>query len=137
MLKTIFFFISHMLPRLLINAYKMNILAYKHLIQMLYGFSPFLFLHPMTWPYAEIMMFTSLRACRNRGIGRKLMDAFLNEVKKGGIKNAYVGTDTSLSYYFYDSYGFTKVREFKMKAYGCSLPGETHRGLIYHISCRD
>jgi len=79
------------------NSYQMNRLAYKHLLQTLYGYLPFSYLHPFSWTYAEVMLFTSTTDYRNQGIGRKLMDAFVSSVKERGIRLVYVGTDTAIS----------------------------------------
>ena len=44
-----------------------------------------------------------------------------------------VGTDTKLSWDFYERSGFTKVRRFNMTAYHYSLPDDTVTGSIYSL----
>ena len=82
---------------------------------------------------SEITLFTSKRKYRGMGMGRKLMDAYIETVNKNGLKEATVCTDTSLSYHFYESYGFKIIRTFKMRAYKYSIPEESFTGLIYGI----
>jgi GNAT superfamily N-acetyltransferase len=122
------------LPKVLINAYRFNTLAYKHFSRILYGYSYFLFFHPTCTKVSEITLFTSRKTYRGQGLGRKLMDAYLKTVKTNGLIEATVCTDTAVSYQFYESYGFDRIREFDMKAYKYSIPGESFTGIIYRIA---
>lgn len=122
------------LPKLIVNAYKFEAITYKHFFQLLYGYSFFLFLHPPALKISEITLFTSRNGYRGQGMGRMLMDAYIESVKNKNISVATVCTDTALSYYFYESYGFEVARKFKMRAYKYSIPGEPFTGLIYRIN---
>lgn len=130
--KALLFLLFVMGPKLLINRYKFNFLAYKHLVQFAYGAAPWLILQPFEWPMSEVNLFTSRRQFRGRGMGRMLMDAFFDVVRKNNQSGAAVCTDTSLSYWFYETYGFKLEKKFKMKAYKYSIPDESFTGLIYH-----
>lgn len=138
-LKCIGFAILHMVPRLLFNRYRMNSLAYKHLLWLVLGWSPLLYLHylhylhPFSRHDGEVNMFATRTVYRGRGMGRKLMDTFIKAVKGKRGKGAYVCTDTASSYHFYEAYGFTKKKEFKLRAFRYSLPGKNHKGLIYYL----
>lgn len=125
------------LPKLLFNVYKLNFFAYKHFFQCVIGFAPWLYLHPFKWPMSEITLFTSRNKFRHHGMGRKLMDAFIETAGNRGMKEASVCTDTALSYKFYESYGFNVIKKFNMKAYKYSLPGKSFIGLIYYYTLKD
>ncbi len=133
-LKATVFGLFYMFPKILFNSYKFNFLAYKHLIQCIYGFAPWIILQPHQWPTSEINLFTSRRKYRGRGMGRELMDTFFNAVKKNKQPGSLVCTDTALSYQFYEIYGFKVERQFKMKAYKHSIPDQSFKGLIYYYS---
>lgn len=132
-LSSVKFSLTVILPGILLNTYRFNSLAYKHLFQCLYGFSYHVILHPFSWKISEITLFTSRRKYRGTGMGRKLMDTYLNSVRGRHLKEANVCTDTALSYHFYESYGFKLLKKFNMKAYKHSIPGESFTGLIYGI----
>ena len=132
-LSAVGFLFFSMVPKVLVNAYQFTPLAYKHLLRCIYGFSFFIFLHPASTAISEITLFTSQKKYRGRGMGRLLMDAYLDAAKKRGAKEATVCTDTALSYHFYESYGFERIREFNMKAYKYSIPKEFFTGIIYRI----
>jgi len=120
-------------PRAFWNRYKMSPFAKKHLRRVLIGYSPHVYKHPPSWPWAEIIVFAVHRDFRGRGLGRKLMDAFLDEVRKKGIKKATVSTDTELDWKFYPAYGFKRIVTFPLKAYTLILPGKYAEGYIYAI----
>lgn len=133
-IKAMFFAFFIMLPKLLFNRYKFDSLVYKHLGRFAYGAAPWLILQPFEWPMSEVNLFTSRRRFRGRGMGRMLMDAFFDVVKKNDQSGVSVCTDTSLSYWFYESYGFKVEKKFKMKAYKYSIPHESFTGLIYYFN---
>ncbi len=126
-----------MAPGLLFNSYKFNSTAYANLALLGYGFAPFLWHHPFAWPMAEVNLFTSRRSCRGKGVGKKLMDGFIAEVRKQDMQGAYVCTDTALSYHFYEAYGFSRKAEFPMKAYKHSLPGQDYLGRVYYLPIKN
>ncbi len=99
--------------------YDMSTLAYKCLLQVLWGYLPFLYLHPLT--PSETLLLTSHREYRG-GIGRAMMDGWMDETKKAGYRHSTVCTDSELSWDFYERYGFERVREFPLRAYKYSMP---------------
>lgn len=111
----------------------MEPIARRYFFNMAYGYAPHVLKHPVDFSSAEILLFTSRKALRGRGMGRKLMDAFVEKAGTSQIPCIHVCTDTSLSWHFYEAYGFKRVREFPMKAYSISLPGQEHDGLIYRM----
>lgn len=85
---------------------------------------------------AEVMALCSQKEYRG-GIGRALMDAWVAEVKARGHSKTIVCTDSTVSYDFYERYGFTRVRDFPLKAFFHSLPGVDVRGYIYSLDIDD
>jgi ribosomal protein S18 acetylase RimI-like enzyme len=81
---------------------------------------------------AEVLLLTAQKEYRG-GIGRALMDAWVGTVKARGYKKTTVATDSTLSWQFYESYGFKRVRDFPLKMYYHSLPGVEVRGYIYSL----
>ena len=61
------------------------------------------------------------------------MDAWIDIVRARGYEKTTVGTDSTLSWRFYESYGFERVRDFPLKMYYHSLPGVEVRGYIYSL----
>jgi ribosomal protein S18 acetylase RimI-like enzyme len=70
------------------------------------------------------------------GIGRALMDAWVAEVRSSDSRNASVGTDSTLSWDFYERYGYCRVKEFDYTAYNYSLPKEKVKGYIYLLDIK-
>jgi GNAT superfamily N-acetyltransferase len=106
-------------------------LARAHARRMLLGYAPHVYLHPMS-PSTETLLLTSQSDYRG-GIGRAMMDAWVAESRSRGYGRTTVGTDTKLSWDFYERYGFRRVREFKMSAYHYSLPDDDVTGIIYSL----
>lgn len=106
-------------------------LARAHARRVLIGYLPFMYLHPMS-PSTETLLLTSQNDYRG-GIGRVMMDAWVADSRARGYRKTTVGTDTKLSWDFYERYGFTKARSFDMTAYHYSLPDDTVTGLIYSL----
>ncbi len=122
-----------LLPPAAARSHGMDDFARRAFFRLLCGYAPHLLRHPVARGMAEVLLFTSRRALRGRGMGRMLMDAYMARARQRGARVVFVCTDTALSYHFYEAYGFSRVRSFPMTAYRESLPGETHQGLIYRL----
>lgn len=81
---------------------------------------------------AEITFLSSQEAYRG-GIGRALVDAWVNEVRSRGYTETTVGTDSTLSWRFYEEYGFCRVKDFSLKGFYKALGDEEVRGYIYRL----
>jgi GNAT superfamily N-acetyltransferase len=137
MMKSYLFYTFYILPRALLNLYGMNWLAYKHFFRLFYGFLPILFRRPQRQTNCEVLLFTSTKQHRSRGLGRALMDAFIEKVRERGFAGSYVCTDTALAYRFYEVYGFRLECEFPQKGYKHSIPDRTFDWRIYYLKIRD
>ncbi|HSW35527.1 MAG TPA: hypothetical protein VLH18_02880, partial [Candidatus Limnocylindrales bacterium] len=121
---------TKMLYRLTTGRYRLNPLAKKHLYQSYWSSLAYVYRHPSS--RAETLLLASQKEYRG-GIGRALMDAWLAEVRSSGFPNATVGTDSTVSWDFYERYGYRRVREFDFDGYKYSLPAEKVKGYIYFI----
>lgn len=81
---------------------------------------------------AEVLMLTSRKEYRG-GIGRALMDEWVARVRERGYSSTTVSTDSTVSWDFYERYGFERIREFPIKMFFHSLPGVDVRGYIYRL----
>lgn len=81
---------------------------------------------------AEVLLLASQSEYRG-GIGRAMMDAWVQEVRASGYQRTTVCTDSTVSWDFYERYGFERVRDFELKSFFHSLPGEQVRGYIYSL----
>lgn len=83
-------------------------------------------------PSAEIITLASQDAYRG-GIGRALVDALVDEARSRGCPRIDVGTDSEVSWGFYEAYGFKRVREFNTHVYDYSLPDADVSTYIYSL----
>jgi GNAT superfamily N-acetyltransferase len=111
--------------------YRMRPLARATFRRVITGYLPFLYKHPLS-PSTETLLLASQNSYRG-GIGRAMMDAWVNESRTGGWKRTTVCTDSTLSWQFYERYGFLRVRSFDLHAYHYSLPAENATGYIYSL----
>lgn len=70
----------------------------------------------------ELISLVSKKAFRG-GLGHQLVDSFMKEAKEHDVKRIRVFTNTSVSYKFYEAYGFKLIKEepFKNGGDGKSL----------------
>jgi GNAT superfamily N-acetyltransferase len=125
---------TRMLCRWIAGRYHLSALAKKHLFQLFRSFLPYFYLHPHNSD-AETLLLMSHKEYRG-GIGRALMDAWVTEIRSYGCETATVGTDSTLSWDFYERYGYRRVREFDYTAYKHSLSKEKVKGYIYWIDVK-
>jgi len=119
---------TRMLFRWIAGRYQLSALAKKHLFHKFRGSLPYIYLDPSS--EAETLLLMSQKEYRG-GIGKALMDAWIAQVRSSESQNATVGTDSALSWDFYERYGYRRVREFNYTAYKHSLPAEKVKGYIY------
>lgn len=81
---------------------------------------------------AEVQLLCSQKEYRG-GIGRDLMDAWVDEVRARGLTRTTLGSDSTMSWGFYERYGFRKVKEFTTGMYFYSMPGVDVRAYIYSM----
>jgi GNAT superfamily N-acetyltransferase len=114
------------------NHYNMSRLAKKHHVQFTNGQFKVLLKVPL-YRFNHIMLFAVHEKCRGKGLGRKLMDAFVIHARANGGTRATVCTDSCLSWQFYPSYGYDRIHTMPMSAYKYSLPEKFAEGYIYSL----
>ena len=114
--------------KVLFRRYRMTPFARAAWWRMARGFLEFMIRQPKS--PAEILVLSSQKEYRG-GIGRAVMDAWVDETRASGYGNTIVNTDSTVSWDFYERYGFKRVREFHTKMFYYSLPGVDARGYIY------
>jgi len=112
---------SNFMARFAAKRYDMSTLAYQCLLQVVWGYLPFLYLHQLT--PSETLLLTSQKEYRG-GIGRAMMDAWIADTRDRYYRHSTECTDSELSWDFYERYGFERVREFPLKSYKYSMPGK-------------
>ncbi|KNF07730.1 acetyltransferase [Gottschalkia purinilytica] len=63
----------------------------------------------------EITLFVVDSRCRGKGIGKSLMNNFIDICRDKNLKKTYLFTDTECNYGFYEAYGFKRIRERNYK----------------------
>lgn len=83
----------------------------------------------------ELAFFAIAEKCRGKGIGRKLFQALVDEMKACSISAFYLFTDTSCNYQFYEHMGLTRRCE---KKWEMDINGkkEEMTFFLYDYQCR-
>lgn len=82
---------------------------------------------------AVVVLFVVDAEHRGKGIGRALMDRFVNTAKNGGAQTIALHTDQLSSWQFYEKYGFTRHRTFT-EVLSSHLKGENVAGFTYILN---
>lgn len=128
------FITTHFLPRFALNRYHLSRRARRFLWDLARSWLPIVFSEPASSPASEILMFCVSGEHHGKGIGRKLMDEFVTRAKQGGAPRISLGTDTTMSWHFYASYGYRRVLAVPMDiCYRVALPGEKVTAFIYSL----
>lgn len=88
--------------------------------------------HGLRGRAAVVEALTSREGWRG-GIGTALMDVFVKEARESGFKRVDLGTDSELSWGFYEKYGFKRVAEWPHHGYDYSLPGRDVTAYVYSL----
>ncbi len=126
--------LARFLPRFVTNRYHLSARARRFLLDLARSWLPIVFSEPVSSPASEILMFCVSSERHGKGIGRKLMDAFVSRAETGGAPRVVLGTDTTMSWQFYQSYGFRRILAVPMnRCYRVALPGEEVTAFIYSL----
>lgn len=108
--------------------------TFQHGIRFLRAILRLSKVHPSYVPHAEILEFAVHADARGQGIGRMLMDAAVAELQRRGAKRAALMTDSTMSWRFYEQYGFARVRELDFGAtYEIATGSKSERGYSYEL----
>lgn len=121
---------SRFLLKVALRRYRMRPFARAAWWRMTFGNMSVLIREPRT--PAEITMLNSQEEYRG-GIGRALVDAWVDEVGSRGVGKTTVVTDTTVNWEFYEKYGFERIRDYAVKTFDYALPGEDSRAFVYSL----
>lgn len=81
---------------------------------------------------AQVLLFAVAPRYHGIGLGRALMDRFVNHARRYRVRSVSVPTDETASFWFYEKYGFTRWAEYEspMESY---LAGRPIKGFIYRL----
>ncbi len=65
----------------------------------------------------EVVLFITSAKHQGKGLGKKLMEAYQNDLKKQQKPSFYLFTDTSCNFGFYDHLGFERLETLKVDQY--------------------
>ena len=63
----------------------------------------------------EISLFFIDQSCRGQGLGKKLMNNYIDYCKQNNVSSVILLTDAGCNYGFYDNYGFKRINEIHSK----------------------
>ena len=67
----------------------------------------------------------SLFISNQKGCGKQLLQAMMDEFQRRELKKLYLWTDTSCTHEYYPQHGFTLVGQFLSEVYDSYAPGYT------------
>ncbi len=82
---------------------------------------------------SSVQLFIVSEKARGQGLGKKLMNNFIDVCKKKNIKNTYLLTDRGCTYQFYDKYGFEKIVDIHSNMLAEPQYKTNGFGYVYHI----
>ncbi|MBN2440806.1 MAG: GNAT family N-acetyltransferase [Spirochaetales bacterium] len=60
----------------------------------------------------EVTLFAVLPSMQGKGLGKELMNTFINKCIHDGVKRITLDTDEECNYQFYEHFGYHKIAEF-------------------------
>ena len=110
----------------------------KHHLRFLFGFvySALKFEFLCSRFDSEVTLFIVDKAHRRQGLGRALMDHFIDHARANKRKTVYLGTDVESSWGFYEHYGFEKDRDFHDNGLSV-MRGKRTQSFIYYYDLRN
>ncbi len=85
--------------------------AFRHARRYLPAMYRLMKVHPAHNPHAEIIEFAVHEEAQGKGVGKLLMDSAVRELNARGAKQVVLMTDSTMSWKFYERYGYARVRD--------------------------
>ncbi len=79
----------------------------------------------------EVVLFAVSPEFQGRGIGRALLDRFMEHTRKKDLKTVSLSTDIESNWRFYEKYGFIKYRDYTDNGLS-AFTGKRVRSFIYY-----
>ena len=83
--------------------------AIRHLLGIGRGYSGLMKIHPNNDPHFEVVLFAIHESMQGKGWGRRLMDAAVEKFGERGAGKAILMTDSTMSWRFYERYGYKRI----------------------------
>ncbi|HEX7480417.1 MAG TPA: GNAT family N-acetyltransferase [Polyangiales bacterium] len=108
--------------------------TFRHGIRFLRAIYRLAKVHPSYEPHAEIIEFAVHEEAQRKGVGKLLMDAAVRELHRRGAKQVVLMTDSTMSWTFYERYGFARVRDVDFGAtYEIATGSSSEHGYSYEL----
>ena len=89
-------------------------------------------------PHYEVFLFVMHEKLQGKGYGNKLMDTAVKAIKECGAEQVTLLTDSTMSWQFYERYGYRRIIETNMgAAYKVALNSEQEYGYIYQLELKN
>lgn len=103
--------------------------------ELMGAYLPLFLRYPLHNPHYEIVLFAMDERMRGKGYGRMLMDEAVRRMRARGAENISLLTDSTMSWKFYASYGFTRTHTHELGgAYRQPLGTDSEQAYIYNLS---
>lgn len=111
--------------------------AIRHLLGIGRGYSGLMKIHPNNDPHYEVVLFAIHESMQGKGWGRRLMDAAMEKFAERGAEKAILMTDSTMSWQFYERYGYERILSSPMgSAYKVAMGSDDEDAYIYEINVK-
>lgn len=115
-----------------------KIIAFRHARRFISAMSRLMREHPSYDPHTEILEFAVHEEAQGKGAGRMLMDSAVRELARRGAKQVVLMTDSTMSWRFYERYGYKRVRDVDFgNAYELATGSLSEHGYSYELDIPD
>jgi ribosomal protein S18 acetylase RimI-like enzyme len=121
-----------------LNLYFFKNTAWKHIFAVAKGLGPLMLKAPHSSPHFEVFLFVMHEKLQGKGYGNKLMDAAIKEIKNLGAEKVTLLTDSTMSWQFYERYGYKRIIEMDVgAAYKIAMNSDQEYGYIYELDFKE
>lgn len=108
--------------------------AIRHLMGIGRGYWGLFRNHPVHDPHFEVVLFAIHESVQGKGLGKRLMNAAIEEFGKRGAMNAILMTDSTMSWQFYERYGYQRAMSVPMgSAYRLAMDSDSEDAYVYRL----
>lgn len=108
--------------------------AFRHAARFLPAMYQLMKVHPSHDPHAEIIEFAVHEEAQGKGVGKLLMNAAVNDLHRRGAKQVVLLTDSTMSWKFYERYGYCRVRGVDFgDTYEVATGSKSEHGYSYEL----
>lgn len=109
-------------------------IAFRHAARFLSSMYRLMKVHPQHNPHAEIIEFAMHESARGKGAGKMLMDRAVRALHEKGARQVVLMTDSTMSWKFYERYGYVRVRDVDFgDTYELATGSKSEHGYSYEL----